>query len=98
LIAPSLEWLASLDRQAFQREFAGSPLERTKRSRLLRNVAIAMGNSGLERWRPTLEGWANGDDAVLAQAAQWALTRLAASMDEGHPDDERDPDAGGEIR
>jgi epoxyqueuosine reductase len=81
LIAPSLEWLASLDQAGYKREFAGSPLERTKRKRLHRNVAIAMGNSGLIEFAPRLTEWANGEDAVLAESAEWALARLAASIE-----------------
>ena len=79
LIAPSLAWLAGLDRAAFKREFGGSPLERTKRLRVLRNVAIAMGNSGESNFVAKLTEWADGDDAVLAEAARWALERLTDS-------------------
>ena len=80
LIAPRLEWLAELDEAAFKREFAGSPLARTKRSRLHRNVAIAMGNSGRKRFIAKLTEWVKSEDAVLAEAALWALGRLAASV------------------
>ncbi len=45
LVNPPLEWLASMDGSTFNRTFRGSPLERTGRRRLHRNVAIAMGNS-----------------------------------------------------
>jgi epoxyqueuosine reductase len=76
LINPPLEWLASLDGPAFNRWFRGSPLERTRRKRVLRNVAIAMGNSGERRFLPQLETWAAGDDPVLAEAARWAAERL----------------------
>ena len=76
LVNPALEWLAGLDGPGFRREFAGSPLERTKRGRLLRNVAIAMGNSGDVSNQSRLEEWAGGEDAVLAEAARWALQRL----------------------
>ncbi len=76
LVNPALEWLASLDAAGFKEQFGGSPLERTKRSRLHRNVAIAMGNSGREQFRPRLEAWAAGDDPVLAESARWALDRL----------------------
>jgi epoxyqueuosine reductase len=78
LINPQLEWLASMDGTAFNRWFRGSPLERTRRKRVLRNVAIAMGNSGVEEFVPRLEEWSAGDDAVLAEAAAWALGRLRA--------------------
>lgn len=76
LINPSLDWLASMDGPAFNRAFRGSPLERTGRKRLQRNVAIAMGNSGEERFVPKLREWTEGDDPVLADAAQWALDKL----------------------
>jgi epoxyqueuosine reductase len=77
LINPSLAWLAGLDQAGFKRLFAGSPLERTRRKRLLRNVAIAMGNSGCESFLPRLETWAmDATDSVLQEAAAWALRRL----------------------
>ena len=76
LVNPALMWLAELDDAGFKREFKGSPLERTKRRRVQRNVAIAMGNSGLTEFSGKLEQWADGEDQVLAEAAEWALTRL----------------------
>ncbi len=79
LVNPSLADLASLDGAAFNRKFRGSPLERTRRRRLLRNVAIAMGNSGGQSFQPQLLAWSAGDDPVLAEAAQWALAKLAAA-------------------
>ena len=75
LINPDLEWLAALTAAEFRRWFKGSPLERTGKKRLHRNVAIAMGNSGEARFRARLEDWAAGEDAVLAEAARWALGR-----------------------
>ena len=82
LINPALEWLAGMDADAFRRWFKGSPLERTRRKRLHRNVAIAMGNSGERRFLPQLETWALGEDAVLAEAAGWALERLGSLGEE----------------
>jgi|HubBroStandDraft_1064217.scaffolds.fasta_scaffold27642_2 epoxyqueuosine reductase len=76
LINPSLEWLASMDGPTFNRTFRGSPLERTGRRRLHRNVAIAMGNSGDPAYAPRLREWSEGEDPVLANAAQWALDKL----------------------
>ncbi|MBB5056131.1 epoxyqueuosine reductase [Granulicella aggregans] len=75
LVNPSLAWLGSLDNKEFKRWFKGSPLERTGRKRLMRNVAIAMGNSGLGEFGPKLAEWAEGEDEVLAEAARWALER-----------------------
>jgi epoxyqueuosine reductase len=76
LINPALEWLAEMDGREFKRRFRGSPLERTGRKRLLRNVAIAMGNSGEERFLPQLEAWRQGEDEVLAETAEWAQRRI----------------------
>ncbi len=82
LINPSLGWLAGLDDAGFKREFRGTPLERTKRARLQRNVAIAMGNSGEAEFVPQLRQWTRGEDAVLAESARWALRRLAEGVAE----------------
>ncbi|MCU1323885.1 MAG: ribonuclease [Acidobacteriaceae bacterium] len=79
LINPALDWLAEMDAAAFKQWFAGSPLERTKRKRLHRNVAIAMGNSGERRFLEQLHVWRQGDDAVLAETADWAASRIERS-------------------
>lgn len=79
LVNPSLEWLAEMDSRAFKRWFKGSPLERTGKKRLRRNVAIAMGNSGDERYLPQLESWAESEDEVLAESARWARERIRCS-------------------
>jgi epoxyqueuosine reductase len=79
LVNPALEWLAGLNDAAFKREFKGSPLERTKRKRVQRNVAIAMGNSGEQKFVPQLQAWAAGEEPVLAEAAVWALEKLHQS-------------------
>jgi epoxyqueuosine reductase len=76
LVNPALEWLANLDGPAFNRWFRGSPLERTGRKRVLRNVAIAMGNSGEREFLSKLQEWASSDDAVLAEAAAWSARKL----------------------
>ena len=76
LVNPALDWLASLDASGFRRAFAGSPLERTRRKRLHRNVAIAMGNSGDRSYLPQLEAWSAGDDEVLAESARWAISQI----------------------
>jgi epoxyqueuosine reductase len=79
LVNPALDWLASLDGPGFNRVFRGSPLERTRRKRVLRNVAIAMGNSGCSDFLGQLNVWAAGEDLVLADAAAWAARRLGDS-------------------
>jgi epoxyqueuosine reductase len=76
LVNPALQWLAEMDGPTFNRVFRGSPLERTRRKRILRNVAIAMGNSGDLEFLPQLDAWAASDDPVLAEAAAWAARHL----------------------
>ena len=82
LVNPALAWLAELDAESFRTLFRRSPLQRAKLGGLLRNVAIAMGNSGLATYLPKLREWAASPDAVLAEAAQWALVRLSTTETE----------------
>ena len=76
LINPALDWLAALDEKSFEREFNGSPVRRAGFWGLKRNVAIAMGNSGLAQFAAKLEEWAAAGDDGLRTAAQWALAKL----------------------
>lgn len=76
LVNPSLAWLASLNASGFRETFRGSPLERTRRKRLHRNVAIAMGNSHDSSFLPQLEAWSTGEDEVLAESARWAIRQI----------------------
>jgi epoxyqueuosine reductase len=77
-VAPPLADLAALDDAAFRARFAGSPIKRIGRARFLRNVAIAIGNSGAAALRPAAQNLAADPDPVLAEAARWALARLPA--------------------
>ena len=79
LVNPSLSWLAAMDSGEFKRQFKGSPLERTGKKRLHRNVAIAMGNSHQAEFLPRLREWSVGGDSVLAEAAQWAIERIQSA-------------------
>jgi epoxyqueuosine reductase len=85
LVNPALAWLAEVDAEGFRRWFRRSPVERTKLAGLLRNTAIAMGNSGLASYLPKLREWACGSDPVLAEAAQWAADRLTTTEPEAAP-------------
>ena len=76
LINPALDWLASLDEHSFERLFNGSPVRRAGFNGLRRNVAVAMGNSGLAQFIPQLTAWVNAADEGLRSAARWALTRM----------------------
>ncbi len=81
LAAPPLAELASLDDAAFRARFAGTPIKRIGRARFLRNVMIAIGNSG-EPALAAVAGARLDDDAPLVRgAAVWALGRLLPGTD-----------------
>jgi epoxyqueuosine reductase len=67
--------VAQLDDAAFRETFRGSPIKRTKRRGLVRNAALALGNVGGPKAGAALERLADDPDPVVADAAQWALTR-----------------------
>ncbi|HEX5181948.1 MAG TPA: tRNA epoxyqueuosine(34) reductase QueG [Allosphingosinicella sp.] len=77
LAAPSLADLLALDDAGFRAVFAGSPIKRIGRGRMVRNAAIAAGNSGRLELAPVLEKLTRDEDAVVAEAAEWALRRLS---------------------
>jgi epoxyqueuosine reductase len=77
LMAPSLTDLASLDDASFRALFAGSPVKRIGRDRFVRNVVIAIGNSGDLSLLPALTPLLGDADPVVAEAARWAFHRLS---------------------
>jgi epoxyqueuosine reductase len=78
LVNPSLDWLGQIDEGQFEQLFNGSPVRRAGFHGLRRNVAVAMGNSGLASFVPVLEHWAQAADEGVSKAAQWALAKLRA--------------------
>jgi epoxyqueuosine reductase len=79
LTAPTLASLALLDDAGFRALFAGSPIKRIGRRRFVRNVLIAIGNSGDPGLRETALQLTEDADPVVAVAAGWAAARLAAA-------------------
>ena len=77
LAAPSLGDLLALDDAGFRQVFAGSPIKRIGRGRMVRNAAIAAGNSGDARFVPALQRLADDETPMVADAARWALAELA---------------------
>jgi epoxyqueuosine reductase len=79
LAAPDLSDILALDDSGFRQVFAGSPIKRIGRNRMVRNAAIAAGNSGDAALAPALRHLTIDPDPVVAEAADWALARLLAS-------------------
>jgi epoxyqueuosine reductase len=77
LVNPALAWLAEMTPEEFNKTFRGSPIKRTKRSGLRRNVAIAMGNSRNRDFLPFLDQLADDEDPTVAESANWARKRLS---------------------
>jgi epoxyqueuosine reductase len=77
LVAPALAELAGLDDAGFRSRFAGSPVKRIGRGRFVRNVAIAVGNSGDVSLLAVAVALAGDGDGVVAEAGGWAVGRLA---------------------
>jgi epoxyqueuosine reductase len=75
--APALAELAQLDEAAFRARFSKSPVKRTGRDRFVRNVMIAIGNSGDPALVPAAEQRLDDPSPLVRGAAVWALSRLA---------------------
>ena len=76
LRAPRLADLARLDDAAFRLLFAKSAVKRIGRERFVRNVLIAMGNSGDPGLAVEAERLLEDRSALVRGAAVWALARL----------------------
>ncbi|MFD2262072.1 tRNA epoxyqueuosine(34) reductase QueG [Lacibacterium aquatile] len=77
LTAPRLADLSALDDTDFRALFAGSPIKRIGRGRFVRNVLIALGNSGSEKAVPAVIRLLSDADPLVRGAAVWALSCLA---------------------
>jgi len=77
LAAPELADLLALDDAGFREIFSGSPIKRIGRNRMVRNAAIAAGNSGEKRLIHRLQPLLSDEDPVVAEAAAWAIGRLS---------------------
>ncbi len=77
LSAPRLAELAELDEDAFRKLFSGSPIKRTGRDRFVRNVLIALANSGEARLASTARRRLDDRSPLVRAMAVWALAQLA---------------------
>jgi len=82
-LLPELTSLLQLDDKAFRQRFRKSPVKRTGRGGLLRNVCIAMGNSGDTGFVPALVAALTDTEALIRGHAAWALGQLASLADYG---------------
>ncbi len=76
LETPDLLELLALDEPAFKQRFSGTPILRTKRRGLLRNVCVALGNVGDASALPALERAKNDAEPLIAEHAAWAISEI----------------------
>ena len=78
LKSPALADLAKLDDAGFRALFSGSPVKRLGYPRFLRNVMIALGNSGVAELASLAEMRLADPEPLIRGAAIWATRRLVA--------------------
>jgi epoxyqueuosine reductase len=81
LTTPHLLTLLELDDAGFKRKFSGTPMLRTKRRGLLRNVCVALGNVGDASALPGLERAATDPEPLIAEHAAWAISSIRSRME-----------------
>lgn len=77
---PDLIALLGLDEAGFKARFDGTPLSRTRRRGLLRNVSVALGNVGGPEALPALSRAAQDPEPLIAEHAAWALRRIEGRL------------------
>jgi epoxyqueuosine reductase len=73
---PDLIALLQLDETGFKKKFNGSPILRTKRRGFLRNVCVALGNTGDDSALPALEKSSHDVEPLIAEHARWAIEQI----------------------
>jgi len=76
LATPDLLELLTLNDAQFKDRFRGTPILRTKRRGLLRNVCVALGNTGDSSALPTLARASSDPEPLIAEHARWAIEAI----------------------
>jgi epoxyqueuosine reductase len=78
-LAPSLPALVALDQAGFDARYRGTAITRTGRRGLVRNAAVALGNSGNPDAVPSLVAALDDTDPLVRGHVAWALGRLGGA-------------------
>jgi epoxyqueuosine reductase len=81
LYAPPLAALASMTEDDYRENFRHSALKRAKYRGWLRNLCVAMGNSGDARFITKLQELAAHADPIVREHAEWALAQIQHPTD-----------------
>ena len=77
---PSLTDELALTSEEFNQRFKGSPVKRAKRRGYLRNVAVALGNTGDMHALPVLQKALNDQEPLVREHAQWAVDKITRAV------------------
>jgi epoxyqueuosine reductase len=80
MVAPKLDRLADLDEEAFRETFRRSPVKRAKWRGFMRNVLVAIGNSGVGEYMPSVAKFLQHPDELLREHARWAYEKLQTTL------------------
>jgi len=78
-VNPELRRLAGMSEEEFRSAFRRSPVNRAKYQGLMRNIIVAMGNSGDLSFIPALEVFARSENPILSEHARWSLDILRSA-------------------
>ena len=76
LLSPDFKWLMELDGDGFREVFRKSPVKRAKRRGFMRNVLVAVGNSGNKEYIEYVRELLGDDEPIIRAHAVWAFWRL----------------------
>lgn len=79
---PNLLEMLAMDDEAFRKHFRGTPMKRTKRRGILRNVCVALGNIGDTDALPALEKASKDSEPLIAEHALWAIEEINSRHDD----------------
>ncbi|HLA07341.1 MAG TPA: 4Fe-4S double cluster binding domain-containing protein, partial [Anaerolineales bacterium] len=79
---PSLTEDLTLTPQAFNERFKGTPVKRARRRGYLRNVAVALGNTGDMHALPVLQNALNDEEPMIREHTQWAIEQISKQANE----------------
>ncbi len=101
LYYPHLDSLSGISADEFRELFRGSPIKRTKRRGLLRNIMVAMGNSENREFIPHIKLCLQDEEPLVRAHAVWALWKLEGDQSKQlllkHRSIENDPGVNQEI-
>ena len=82
--APALTEELTLTPQAFNQRFKGTPVKRAKRRGYLRNVAVALGNTGNIDALPVLQNTLKDEEPLVREHAKWAIEKITQQTGKNH--------------